>query len=65
MNSVKSNKLSWKYKRFTPSGCKDIEIIKSEFAVKTHFLYNATSLYRDSMIETVHAVYSAGFTLRS
>ena len=39
MNSVKSNKLSLKYKRFTPSGCKDIGIIKSEFAVKTHFLF--------------------------
>ena len=65
MNSVKSNKLSLKYKRFTPSGCKDIEMIKSEFAIKTHFLYNAASLYKDSLIKSVHAVYSAGFTLRS
>ena len=39
MNSVKSNSLSLKYRRFTPSGCKDIEIRKFEFVAKTQFLY--------------------------
>jgi len=36
-HQIKSN-LSLKYERFTPTGCKDIWIIKSEFVVKTHFL---------------------------
>ena len=29
-----------KYQRFTLSGCKDIEIIKSKFVVKAQFLYD-------------------------
>ena len=38
-NSVKSKSLSLKYKRFTPSGYKDIEIKKIENVGKTQFLY--------------------------
>ena len=38
MNSIKSNHLSLKYRKFTPSGCKDIEIRKFEFMPKTQFL---------------------------
>ena len=37
MNSVRSNNLSLKYQRVTPSGCKDIGIRKFEFVVKTQF----------------------------
>ena len=40
MNSGKSNRSSFKYQRFTPSGCKDIGIRKFEFVSKTQFLYN-------------------------
>ena len=36
MNSVRSNKLSLKYQRFTSSGCKDIGTIKSEFVGKAY-----------------------------
>jgi len=38
MNSVKSNSLNLKYRRFAPSGCKDIEIRKLGFVAKTQFL---------------------------
>ena len=43
INSVRSNSLSLKYHRFTPSGCKDIGIRKFEFVAnsflqKIHFL---------------------------
>ena len=38
MNSVRSNYLSLKYARFTPSGCKYKEIRKFEFVAKTQFL---------------------------
>ena len=45
MNSVRSNNVSLKYQRPTPSGCKDIGIIKFEFVAKTQFLYlNSKSL---------------------
>ena len=40
MNSVKSNKLSLKYKRFTPSGCKDIGIIKIRVCGKNSFPFH-------------------------
>ena len=40
-NSVGSNNLSLKYQRFTPSGCKDIEITKFKFVVKTQFLLSS------------------------
>ena len=39
LNYVKINKLSLKYQRFTPSGCKDIKIKKFEFDAKNQFLY--------------------------
>ena len=39
INSVKSNSLSLKYQRFTPSGCKDIRVRKCEFVAKTQFLW--------------------------
>ena len=32
--------VSFKYKRFTPSGCEDIGIRKFEFVAKTQFLYD-------------------------
>ena len=35
MSFVRSNDLSLKYKRITPSGCKDIEIYKFKFLAKT------------------------------
>ena len=35
--SIKSNNLSLKYRKFTPSGCKDIGIRKFEFMPKTQF----------------------------
>ena len=40
MYSVKSNNLSLKYERSTPSGCKDMGIKKLEFVAKayTYFL---------------------------
>ena len=38
MNYVRSNNLSLKYQRFTPSGCKDTGIGKFEFVAKTQFL---------------------------
>ena len=39
MISVLSNNLSLKYKKFTQSGYKDIEIRNFEFVTKTQFLY--------------------------
>ena len=39
INSARSNSLSLKYQRFTPSGCKDIGVRKFKFAAKTQFLY--------------------------
>ena len=42
MNSVRSNNLSCNYQSFTPSNCKEIEIRKFEFVVKTQFLYVET-----------------------
>ena len=39
MISVRLNNLNLKYQRFTPSGCKDIGIRKSEFVTKTQFLF--------------------------
>ena len=41
MNSVCSNNLSCKYKRFTLSGCKD-GIGKFEFVAKTQFVHKLT-----------------------
>ena len=38
MKSVRSNSLSMKYQKFTPSDCKDIEIRKFEFVAKTQLL---------------------------
>ena len=38
MNYVRSNNLSMKYQRFTPPGCKGIEIRKFECVAKTQFL---------------------------
>ena len=37
MNSVRSNSVSLKYQRPTPSGCKDIGVRKFEFVAKTQF----------------------------
>ena len=39
MNSVRSNNVSLKYLRPTPSSCKDIGIRKLKFVAKTQFLY--------------------------
>ena len=38
INSVRSNSLSLKYQRFTPSGCEAIGVRKFEFVAKTQFL---------------------------
>ena len=38
MNAVRSNNVSLKYQRPTPSGCKDIWIRKFECVAKTQFL---------------------------
>ena len=38
LNSMRSEKLSFEYQRFTPSGCKDKDMIKDEFVSKTQFL---------------------------
>ena len=38
MNHFRSNNDSLKYQRFTPSGCKDIEIVESECVAKILFL---------------------------
>ena len=37
MNSIRSNNLSLKYQRFTPSGCTNIGIRKFEFVAKFNF----------------------------
>ena len=39
MNSVRSNSLSLKYKRFILSGCKDIKIRKFDIEIKLEFLF--------------------------
>ena len=41
MNNVRSNNLSLKYQRFTPSGCKNKEIRKCEFVAKTQLLWKS------------------------
>ena len=46
MNSVSMNNLSFKYQRFTPSGCKNIGIRKFEFATKFEFL----TIYGDILV---------------
>ena len=38
MNSVRQNNINLKYQRFTPSGCKDIEIRKFEFVANSQLL---------------------------
>ena len=38
INSVRSNSLSLKYQRFTPSGCKAIGVRKCKFVAKTQLL---------------------------
>ena len=40
INYVRSDTLSLKYQRCTPSGCKDVEIRTFEFVAKTQFNYN-------------------------
>jgi len=40
MNSVRSNDISLKYKRFTTLDSKDKGIIKSEFVTKIQFLFS-------------------------
>ena len=42
INSLRSNSLSLKYQRFTPSGCKDIGVRKCKFVAKPQFLIGAT-----------------------
>ena len=39
MNAVRSNNVSLKYQRFTPSGYKVIGFTKIEFVAKSQFLY--------------------------
>ena len=47
MISVRSNHISLKYQRFTPSGCKNIGIRKFKFVAKTQFLYPKWTSYED------------------
>ena len=50
INSVRSNSLSLKYQRFTPSGCKDIRVSKCKFVAKTQFLWsNPLSSYNEQI----------------
>ena len=44
INSVRSNNLSLKYQRFTPSDCKDVLVRKFEFVAKTQFPSNISIL---------------------
>ena len=46
INSGRSNSLSLKYQRFTPSGCKDIGVRKYKFVAKTQFLFSDFSFFR-------------------
>ena len=46
INSVSSNSVSFKYQRFPPSGCKDIEIIKFDFLTKIQFLYSKADSFQ-------------------
>ena len=43
--SIRSNNLSLKYQRFTPSGCIDIGLRKFDFVVKTQFLYVERTIF--------------------
>jgi len=49
MNSDRSNNLSLKYQRFTPSDREGIGIRKFEFVAKTQFLYECAILKRLSL----------------
>ena len=53
--SVRSNSLSMKFSKFTPSGCKAIEIIKFRFVAKTQFLClsHTSSLYMINNLEDI------------
>ncbi len=51
MNSVRSNNLSLKYQRFTPSGGKNIGTRKSEFVTKTQFLWPAIPTNKQNIEE--------------
>ena len=58
MNSVRSNNLSLKYRRFKPSDCEDIEIRKFELVAKIQFLYKL-SLF-NSVLES-HDIWFINF----
>ena len=45
MNFVRSNNLSLKYQKVTPSSCKDIRILKFGFVAKTQFLIDKNEKY--------------------
>ena len=45
INFVWSINLSLKYQRFTPSGCKDIDISQIEFLVQTQFFYEIKTIH--------------------
>ena len=49
MNFVKSNNLSLKYRKFTPSGCNDLVIRKFKFVVKNQFKSKMCSKLIDSL----------------
>ena len=49
MNSDRSNNLSLKYQRFTPSDREGIGIRKFEFVAKTQFLYECAILKKLSL----------------
>ena len=50
MNSVRSNNLSLKYKRFTTSDCKDLGIVKFVLMAKTKLFYPPRLEYIESIL---------------
>ena len=57
MNSVKLNNLSFKYLRFTQSGCKGIGIRKFDFMAKNQFLFTIRfALFLNKMIKSTEKI---------
>ena len=53
INAVRSNSLSLRYQRFTPSDCKDIGIGKFEFVVASFFKLRKSPLLRTDFYFTI------------
>ena len=62
MNFVRSNNLSLKYQKFTPSGCKNIRILKLGFVAKTQFLSQKLTKFRGfTFAKTLRNSYNENF----